>query len=188
MKPEFWYPVKPYVVTQKWGVPDEIYRQFGFGLHNGVDVALGADSKVYAPFDCQVVKNGFQPNGGGIYCGVISINEYTFPDGVTCKVLVDSLHLKQILVTEGQTLQCGDVIAIADNTGFSTGPHTHFQFRRVSWDGKVITTLDTNDANNSFDQTPYFNGHFAVEAPLMRAEVSTAAKIILLLKLALGIK
>lgn len=150
--------VSPWRVTQAWGVYDpKTYSQFGFTRHNGIDVALGTGSIVNVPFDCVVARKGYEPNGGGIYVGVISTQEYDFDDGVRCKVLVDSLHLKQIIATEGEFLKQGQQVAIGDNTGVTTGPHTHFQFRRVSWDGKLITSLDKNDANNSFDPMPYFD-------------------------------
>lgn len=85
MNPTFslYYPVKPWRITQKWGVfRPEVYSQFGFTKHNGVDVPLGEDKRVYAPFDGLTVKTGFQPNGGGTYIGFLSTETYRFPDGI----------------------------------------------------------------------------------------------------------
>lgn len=189
MNLEIFKAIQPEIVTQKWGVLDPAnYAQFGFTRHNGVDVAIGADSIVRAPFNGQVVKNGFQPNGGGIFCGLIS-NEYDFPDftcitpdGVsvlfkagTYRVLVDFLHLKSIGATEGTNYKVGEVLAVQDNTGFSTGPHTHCQWRRVTWDGKVINTVDQNDANNSFDPTQFENGIYAKDFKAEQDVIAQAA-------------
>jgi murein DD-endopeptidase MepM/ murein hydrolase activator NlpD len=77
-----------------------------------------------------------QPNGGGIFVGIVS-DPFNFPaftnttpDGVvvhfvagTYRVLVDLLHCESISVKEGETVVAGQQVAIGDNTGFSTGPH-----------------------------------------------------------------
>jgi murein DD-endopeptidase MepM/ murein hydrolase activator NlpD len=83
-------------------------------------------------------------------------------------------------------VKAGDLLAIGDNTGFTTGPHCHTQ-----WRGEVDRALpgpagvptyrllngevwlqdaDTNEANNSFDPTLFFNGKYAVD-------ISTSASI-----------
>lgn len=155
------YPTKPYIKNLKnpWGFYDPAnYSQFGFTRHNGEDFALGNPPELRSPFDSEVIRTGNQPKGGGLFAGLLSQQEYDFDDGIKCRVLIDFLHCKEIKVKEGDKLKIGDLIAIADNTGFSTGPHTHGQYRRVNWDGKTITTIDKNDANNSFDPTPYWSG------------------------------
>src|SRR3990167_2165986 len=101
---KFYYPVKPYKVNQKWGVyRPEVYSQFGFTQHNGEDIALGTDKCVYAPFDCGVLKIGNQPNGGGIFCGVISTEQTE-----KGRVLLDILHCEKILCEIGKTYKAGD--------------------------------------------------------------------------------
>lgn len=168
MPPKLYYPVKPWKITQAWGIErPEVYAQFGFSAHNGIDVALGKNAIVRAPFDCQVVRVGYQPNGGGLFLSVISNDTYTFNDGKEGRILLDALHLQSIKAWEGQKLSTGDILAIADNTGYSTGPHTHFQFRKVRWDGIRFTFLDDNDANDSFDPTPYWTGIHAEDIALL---------------------
>jgi murein DD-endopeptidase MepM/ murein hydrolase activator NlpD len=193
---EFYPPIKPHIVNQAWGVYDPAtYSQFGFNRHNGIDHKLAADKKIYSPFACTVVKRGYQPNGGGVYVGLIS-DEYDFfptftnyaPDGKgfqfpagRYRVLVDLLHLDTIKVEEGARLAAGELVAIGDNTGFSTGPHCHTQWRRVTWDGKVIMEVDRNDANNSFDPTQFFAPTFA--ADFQSNIFSLKAQVLDLLKL-----
>lgn len=160
MRLQLHFPAKPYKLNQPWGVYNpEVYSRFGFTSHNGVDIALGYDKTVRAPFEGTVIRIGNQPNGGGIFVGLLS-EEYEFAD-TNARVLADFLHMQSLSVTEGQKVKVGDVLGIADNTGFSTGPHTHIQFRRVNWDGTTATTIDKNDANNSFDPTPFWNGMYA---------------------------
>lgn len=170
MQFSLYYPAQPYTLNQAWGVyAPQVYSQFGFTRHNGNDIALGADKELRAPFDYTVVRTGNQPEGGGIFFGIMS-DVYDWPDG-KYRVLLDMLHCEKLLCTEGQVGKAGDLLAIADNTGFSTGPHTHLQARRVlSWNGKAGTDLawtqaDHNDANGSFDLVPHWNGRYAPTSP-----------------------
>lgn len=166
MNLKLYYPAKPFQLNQAWGILNPIYQQFGFSRHNGIDIALGTDKKLYAPCDGQVVRIGNQPTGGGNFFGIMT-DRYTFVDG-EFRVLIDFLHCESILVKEGDVLKTGDFMAIADNTGFSTGPHTHIQPRRVKfWNlssgaNLTWTPQDINDENGSFDPMPYFTGYYAV--------------------------
>lgn len=160
MKLELFYPSKPFVVTQAFGIKNPIYLQAGlpFSQHNGIDVALGADKTIYAPFDCTVVKTFSQSLGGNVLT-VVSKNVYDFPDGVSCYVKIDFLHLESFIASPWQNKGVGEKLAIADNTGeLTTGPHTHAQFRRIDIWGNDI---DKNEANNSFNPSPYWTGIYA---------------------------
>lgn len=190
-------PIRPYVLTQKWGVfrPD-VYKQFGFTRHNGEDVALPEGEFVRAPFDGIDIKHGFQPNGGGVFLGFISKEEYDFEawdeivDGevihfptARCRVLLDFLHLRSILSLrpdfengDGEERTKGSALAIPDNTGFSTGPHCHIQPRRVHWDGITVTQVDKNDANNSFPLSRFFPAPRPVEALKVSPQVKIEAQ------------
>lgn len=177
MKPEFSRPITPYIVNQPYGVLDpSTYSQFGFIRHNGVDLRLSADKVVRSPFAGTVVRVGtpenglWQPNGGGIFVGIVSdpmeFPAFTnrTPDGIavlfpagTYRVLVDFLHCESISVKEGDTVEALQPVAIGDNTGFSTGPHCHTQWRRINWFGGTnYQTVDKNNANDSFDPTQFF--------------------------------
>lgn len=177
-------PIKPWIVTREWGVYDPIYAQFGFKFHNGTDVALESDKLVRAPFAGTIIRAGtkengqWQPNGGGIYCGLLSDEEYLFDDSKTAFVLMDELHDEKLLVSEGQHVIAGQPLAIGDNTGASTGNHTHFQLRRETKipapvgasnsyrflsDSFLLQDVDKNEMNNSFDPTPYYTGTYVID-------------------------
>ena len=48
-------------------------------------------------------------------------------------------HCSKIYVKAGQEVQAGDIIAAVGSTGYSTGPHLHFELRI---DGKTINPQD----------------------------------------------
>ena len=161
MKLELPFEVKPYVISQRWGNYDPIYKQFGFSHHNGEDVLPGEGKAVFAPFDYEVVWSKWMPNGGGNVLGVLSLQEYDGPKKKPAYVLIDFLHLESFKVKVGTKGKTGDLLAIADNTGFSTGPHTHIQYRWVYKKNASLIDVEKNDAHNSFDPAPYRTGVYA---------------------------
>lgn len=194
--PRMYDVAKPRIINQKWAVHDPAtYSQFGFEDHNGRDLALPQSKKLYSPFDGTIVRKGFQPNGGGVFLGIIS-EPFDFPQ-FTCttpdgrifsysagsfRILTDLLHLESISVNEGDKIKAGDLLCIGDNTGFSTGPHCHQQDRRVLWDGKTITTVDVNTANNTFDPTQFLTGIYAEDIqrilPLYQTLINTLTRLL----------
>lgn len=153
-----YYPVTPHIVNRGWGVPDVLYKEFGFDLHNGVDLALVHGQPIYAPFDCRVTKVAVEPNGSGLYVCLLSRARYEFPDGMKARVEITFMHLSNTHVRVGMNLSVGAEIGFGGNTGRSTGPHTHMAPKRVR-----MTILGTyrdaeqNTAGNTFDPEPYWN-------------------------------
>lgn len=154
---ELYYPTKPYIVTQAWGVYNPDYIQFGFDKHNGIDIAVDKDGYVKAMCDGVVTRVENQSGGG------LVVRYRTGPvlcEGTECYVEFAYLHASKQLVKEGQVVKAGDNLIIAGNTGFSTGPHTHIAAYRL--DKNTLAKLDNNaDANFTFDHSKYYNGKYA---------------------------
>lgn len=91
---------------QRWGRP-----------HKGIDVANGTGTPIYASADGVIEKAGW--NRGG-YGNVVDIRHN---DGSMTRYG----HNSKVLVQAGQPVRQGDTIALMGSTGFSTGPHTHFE-------------------------------------------------------------
>jgi murein DD-endopeptidase MepM/ murein hydrolase activator NlpD len=91
----------------RWGRP-----------HGGIDFAIDVGEPIYAVFD-GVIRVA-QVNGG--YGKMVLIRHYN-----NLETLYG--HLNEIKVKVGQIVKAGDVIGYSGNTGFSTGPHLHFECR-----------------------------------------------------------
>lgn len=156
-KLELFYPAQPFIVTQKWGVKNDAYIRFGFTHHNGIDFTVDTDGFVKAMCNGRVVSVGDNPTGAGRY--VVYRTPLVFCEGVECYVEFYYMHAEKILVKVGDEVEVGTTLMIADNTGFSTGPHTHISAYRISKEGGRI---DMDMATNrTFDFSKYFIGKYA---------------------------
>lgn len=87
--------------------------------HAGLDIAAPWGTPVVAAHTGQVVFAG--PNGGyGI--------QATLEHGYELSTLY--AHLSQIYVASGEQVERGQVIGLIGSTGYSTGPHLHFEIRQ----------------------------------------------------------
>ena len=154
-----YFPVMPHTVNRAWGVPDPAYEALGFLRHNGIDLALTDGQPVYAPFDCRVTEVGNEPGGSGLYVCLLSRGKHGFDDGSVERVEITFMHLSRTGAKAGMPLSVGDLVALGGHSGNATGSHTHMAPKRVR-----MTPLggyrdrDRNDANNTFDPEPYWNG------------------------------
>lgn len=155
-KLELYFPAKPYRITQAFGILNPSYNQFGFSRHNGIDFAVDTDKIVRAMCDGEVYDVGFN-NGAGNYVryktGLVEA------EGKTGNVGFMYMHAEKCLVKKGDIVKAGDPIIIADNTGFSTGPHTHISAYFVN---ELNEKLPLNpETDHCFDFSKYYNGYFA---------------------------
>lgn len=156
---KLYYPAKPFWITQAWGISNPSYEQFGFSKHNGVDFRIGDDRLVHCPVPATVTETGYD-SAKGNYVRLITNDEWLV-NGVECKVGLVFMHGEKILVKDGDVLGIGDPLMIPDNTGFSTGPHTHMSVYRLGglyWNERLDTDPVTN---NTFDPHPFWTGYSA---------------------------
>jgi murein DD-endopeptidase MepM/ murein hydrolase activator NlpD len=86
-------------------------------MHKGIDVANSVGTPIYASAPGIVSKAGWSKGGYG------NLVEIRHPDGSMTRYG----HNSRVMVSEGQQVQQGDTIAAMGSTGFSTGPHSHFE-------------------------------------------------------------
>ncbi len=160
---ELFYPAKPFYQTQAWGIYNPAYSQFAFDLHNGVDFLPATDSKLYMPVKAKLVEKDYIPNGSGNFVRFKTTEKWNI-EGVDCYLGFVMMHLKYLPdYPVGTVLDLGDLVGTANNTGFSTGPHTHFApYRLGDNDERLDTSPTALRANQTFNPEPYWNGRYAV--------------------------
>lgn len=87
-------------------------------LHAGIDVGAASGTPIYAAADGVVIESGW--TGG--YGKAVIIDH---GGGVATLYA----HSSQLYVAPGQSVRRGQLIAAIGSTGFSTGPHLHFEVR-----------------------------------------------------------
>lgn len=159
MKLSLYYPAKPYKVTQAFGIYNPAYLQFGFDLHNGIDFAVDTDKVVNAMCDGIVTDVGFNAGAGNYvrYKTKVPVEV----EGKESVVEFMYMHAEKCLVKKGDVISAGDDVIIADNTGFSTGPHTHISAYLINFQG-VKQPLNPR-SNDCFDFSKYYNGKYAAD-------------------------
>lgn len=98
-----------------------------YAFHSGVDIGASYGSSVYAADSGTVTISGYS-SGYGNYIAIYHGN------GVTTLYA----HCSQLLVSVGDTVSQGEVIAYSGSSGYSTGPHLHFEVRI---DGSTVDPL-----------------------------------------------
>ncbi|MCG9125986.1 M23 family metallopeptidase [Candidatus Poribacteria bacterium] len=114
----FLEPLKvPLVVTSQYGYRHHpITRRYR--LHEGIDFRASNGTRVYAS-KTGVVTYAARKSGYGKIVIIQHDDDYTTSYG----------HLSRIRVSKGDIVRQGQVIGLSGNTGFSTGPHLHFEVR-----------------------------------------------------------
>lgn len=96
-------------------------------LHTGIDIAVPLGGKIVAANDGVVQYAGWL----GGYGKVVWIDH---GGGISTLYA----HNSRLLVKKGQKVKKGQAISKAGSTGYSTGPHLHFEVRK---NGKVVDPL-----------------------------------------------
>ncbi len=123
------WPTTGWIMQGPNGLTDHnrLYTESG-GTHQAVDIANVIGTPIYATFNGTVSK---------IYTG------YSNPDaGRTGNTIIVEVsgnpgasivygHLDKIMVTERETVASGTLLGTMGNTGSSTGPHLHWEFRNI---------------------------------------------------------
>jgi len=113
-----------------WPVPDYYTVSSGYGsrtnpisgkseFHTGIDIAAPSGANVVAAGDGTVILSGY--NGGYGYTVIID-------HGGGMTTLYG--HNSKLYAENGATVKRGELIAKCGSTGYSTGPHVHFEVRK----------------------------------------------------------
>lgn len=89
-----------------------------YAMHSGIDIGANTGDKIYAALGGTVVKAKESYDYGRF----VTIDH---GDGL----VTIYAHCSKLLVEVGDKVEKGQVIALAGSTGWSTGPHLHFEIR-----------------------------------------------------------
>ena len=169
MKLELSYPCVPYRVNQRFGecAPNicHKYKELGLLGHNGMDLYAPDGTVVRAAHNGIVTFSG-EDGSGGLGVVIRTNKKFDYKDGEAYYKTI-YWHLKKgcIYVKAGQTVRTGDIIALADNTGLSTGSHLHFGLKPVyqgEQDWEWWNAEQDNGYKGAIDPEPFFTGRYAI--------------------------
>lgn len=106
------------IITSPYG-----YRPRFRRMHKGVDLRAHIGDTIRAAFDGKVRLTKYERGGYGFYVIVRHNNGLETVYG----------HLSKFLVHPDENVKAGTPIALAGNTGRSTGPHLHFETRFMGY-------------------------------------------------------
>ncbi len=144
---EFAWPAPGYsTITSKYGMRVHPILKT-HRVHSGTDIAMPTGAYIIAANDGVVTSAGYSSAGYG--------NMVLIDHGGGVSTLYG--HGSEILVKTGQTVKRGDIIMKAGSTGWSTGPHLHFEVRINGHHvdslpyitGAKITKQSDNDSENT---------------------------------------
>lgn len=144
MSKSFFQPVKPFVIGQSFGEnkacvsldgknvvincygknPPTGYKSlYGVNGHGGLDLAAKHGQEVYCACDGIVYMIDTQPKSG------LDVRVESIVDGIKYRHIYE--HLLGYQKKIGDKIVTGELIGWADNTGYSSGNHLHFQVEQL---------------------------------------------------------
>ena len=131
--------------------------------HNGVDYAAPTGTPAMSVGDGVVEFAGVQGGFGNVVIVRHSANHST-----------TYAHLSRIHVSKGQTIQKGQTIGAVGSTGWSTGPHLHFEFRV---NGVHVDPQSVIQQAQSNPVSPAAMARFHAAAQYAQAQLQAAAQM-----------
>lgn len=104
-------------ITSKFGYrTNPVSGKYGF--HTGLDLAAEEGTPVSASFYGKIIETGSSDVWGKYVLMEHSDGLHTY-----------YCHLSEIYVSEGAVIRQGETVGLVGSTGWSTGPHLHFEVR-----------------------------------------------------------
>lgn len=128
-----YHPLDTVYITQGFGARPDVYRPMGLKGHNGrdyrtrfIDSPLGR-RYVSAAADGVVETVRWDTRGYGVHVRI------RHADGS----LTIYGHFTKPYVQKGDKVKAQQIIGLSGNTGFSSAPHLHFEFRPAGWENSA---------------------------------------------------
>jgi len=141
------WPTQSGLITQQFRERPEFYGKFGLPGHEGIDFDAPHGSEIYAVAEgivSEVRLDGDSDKLNKPYGNQVRVRH----DGGYESIYA---HLLQVSVSAGQSVQAGQLIALADNTGNSFGSHLHLTIKKKG----ASQAGETDFPWDIIDPTPY---------------------------------
>lgn len=128
----FTHPVlKTATKTSPFGVRKDPFRD-RMSWHGGIDLGAAWESMIHAPASGEVVYAGTKSGYGKMIDLKVS-------DGWVIRFA----HMKDLAVTEGETVESGTILGEIGSTGRGAGPHLHLEtrYRDKQYNPELIESL-----------------------------------------------
>jgi murein DD-endopeptidase MepM/ murein hydrolase activator NlpD len=112
-------PVRGYEINSAFGLR-KLAIEARARAHKGVDIAAPKGTSVFTAAEGTVLRTGYDAGGYGNFI------EVRHPNGLSTVYG----HLSRIDVASGDSVAAEQRIGLVGSTGYSTGPHLHFEVRR----------------------------------------------------------
>lgn len=112
-------PVAGHAINSRFGLR-KLSSESRARAHKGVDIAAPRGTAVFSAAEGRVARIGYEAGGYGHFIEVLH------PNGMSTLYA----HLSRVDVSSGAEIAHGQRIGLVGSTGFSTGPHLHFEVRR----------------------------------------------------------
>lgn len=128
--------------------------------HNAVDLNATDGTSVFSAHD-GIVEEMVDDPALGRGLGIVSTKKFTTTEGGNSFIKTRYWHLKSFNVKQGDVVKAGQLIAFADNTGYSSGSHLHFELKPVTYVLKkerivsLTNILQTNGYFGAINPLPY---------------------------------
>jgi murein DD-endopeptidase MepM/ murein hydrolase activator NlpD len=113
------WPVASRNVTSEFGYRVDPFTGTGLEMHEGIDIQVPVGTEVFATAYGVVEFAGWHATGYGYL--VVIVHDFGYSTFFA--------HNSEILVTLGQEVERGQLIALSGDTGRSTAPHVHYEVR-----------------------------------------------------------
>lgn len=207
------HPVKPFSLTQSFGanIPcaeknnlpvskkmvisgkdndtcpigfEKFYPLLGLKGHNGLDLQATRWQRVYNSQEGTVIEVQTEEQRG-LGVSVMTNKKYFCRETGNQEFFVMRYwHLASINVHLGDKIEVGELIGLADSTGYSTGDHLHFELKPVEIlrvegvNVKTLNVLQNNGFYGAVDAMPYMENIYALDfASLSRQVKELGARV-----------
>jgi predicted flap endonuclease-1-like 5' DNA nuclease len=134
-------------LTQAFGVRPEFYKKFGLPGHEGLDFQAPEGSEIYAVADGFVSDVRLDGNADPAHKPYGNQVRVQHEGGFTTVYA----HLSNVVVSQGQAVQAGQLVGLSGNTGNSFGAHLHLTLKKEG----ATSSGETDYPYDIVDPTPY---------------------------------